>query len=252
MHVRRDVFDTSLFGTPDQVGLVRGLAEIFSASSGSSKKTSTSETVLALPIDGVDSSRLTAFKKLCSPHTPKLILPRQECVGWASKLRCRWRSQSPPEPALSGCLSWRSISEVDDAPDAEPAGVAAVAALQLAKLAQSLPAVLASCAYRAVTAIFDPPLVTIEASAVRHCREDIVRSLRRVGRKHTAQHRDASAFCGILRRPWRKFRCDHRRQSGPYETGARTIAFGLSDRRRVRFATMRLWRSIETVACSLG
>ena len=28
MHVRRDVFDTSLFGTPDQVGLARGLAEI--------------------------------------------------------------------------------------------------------------------------------------------------------------------------------------------------------------------------------
>jgi hypothetical protein len=28
MHVRRDVFDTSLFGTPDQVGLVRGLTEI--------------------------------------------------------------------------------------------------------------------------------------------------------------------------------------------------------------------------------
>ena len=73
-------------------------------------------------------------------------------------------------------------SEVDHAPDAEPAGVAAVAALQLAKLAQSLPAVLASRAYRAVTAIFDPPLVTIEASAVRHCRKDIVRSLRMVGK----------------------------------------------------------------------
>jgi GTP cyclohydrolase II len=73
-------------------------------------------------------------------------------------------------------------SEVDHAPDAEPAGVAAVSALQLAKLAQSLPAVLASRACRAVTAIFDPPLVTIEASAVRHCRKDIVRSLRMVGK----------------------------------------------------------------------
>ena len=70
MHVRRDVFDTSLFGTPDQVGLVRGLAEI--RARRPVLVTSNSETVLALPIDGVDSSRLTAFKKLCSPHTTKI------------------------------------------------------------------------------------------------------------------------------------------------------------------------------------
>jgi GTP cyclohydrolase II len=75
-------------------------------------------------------------------------------------------------------------SEVDHAPDAEPAGVAAVAAIQLAKLAQSLPAVLATQANRAGTAIFDPPLVKIEASAVQHCRKDIVRSLKVVGEAH--------------------------------------------------------------------
>ena len=40
---------------------------------------------------------------------------------------------------------------------------------------------LATRAYRAGTAIFDPPLVTIEASAVQHCRKDIVRSLKVVG-----------------------------------------------------------------------
>ena len=74
-----------------------------------------------------------------------------------------------PAPGYLKTTELAVDSEVDHAPDAEPAGVAAVAALQLAKLAQSLPAVLASRAYRAVTAIFDPPLVTIEASAVRHC-----------------------------------------------------------------------------------
>jgi GTP cyclohydrolase II len=75
-------------------------------------------------------------------------------------------------------------SEVDHTPDAEPAGVAAVAAIQLAKLAQSLPAVLAIQANRADTAIFDPPLVKIEASAVQHCRKDMVRSLKVVGEAH--------------------------------------------------------------------
>ena len=179
MHVRRDVFDTSLFGTPDQVGLVRGLAEI--RARRPVLVTSTSETVLALPIDGVDLSRLTAFKKLCSPHPPKLILsaPRVRWLGFQTSVPMAFTVVA--RTGVKQLLELAVDSEVDHAPDAEPASVAAVAALQLAKLAQSLPAVLASCANRAITAIFDPPLVTIEASAVQQCRKDIVRSLKVVG-----------------------------------------------------------------------
>jgi GTP cyclohydrolase II len=142
-------------------------------------------------------------------------------------------------------------SEVDHAPDAEPAGVAAVAAIQLAKLAQSLPAVLATQANRAGTAIFDPPLVKIEASAVQHYRKDIVRSLKVVGEAHiplsTGTQTRFVAFRDAL---GENSVSDHRRRSGPYETGARAAAFGLLDRRRVRLATMRLWRSVEIVACT--
>jgi GTP cyclohydrolase II len=112
--MKRDVFDTSLFGTPDYVGLARE----FTVAAGTSVKR-----LLELAVD----------------------------------------------------------SEVDHAPDAEPAGVAAVAAIQLAKLAQSLPAVLAAQANHESTAIFDPPLVTIKASAVQHYRKDIARSIKVVG-----------------------------------------------------------------------
>jgi GTP cyclohydrolase II len=179
MHMRRDVLDTSLFGTPDQVGLARGLAEI--RARRPVLVTANSETLLALPIDGMDSSRLTAFKKLCSSHRPKLIL---------SARRARWLGFQTSVPMAFTVAAGTSVkqllelavdSEVDHAPDAEPAGVAAVAAIQLAKLAQSLPAVLGAQATHARTAIFDPPLVTIEASAVQHCRKDIVRSLEVVG-----------------------------------------------------------------------
>src|ERR1700693_1027378 len=182
MHVRRDVFDTSLFGTPDQVGLVRGLAEI--RARRPVLVTANNETVLALAVEGIDSSRLTAFKNFCSPHRPKLIL---------SARRARWLGFQTSVPMALTVAAETSVeqllelvidSEVDHAPDAEPAGVAAVAAIQLAKLAQSLPAVLATQANRAGTAIFDPPLVTIEASAVQHCRKDIVRSLKVVGEAH--------------------------------------------------------------------
>ena len=180
MHVRRDVLDTSLFGTPDQVGFVRGLTEI--RARRPVLVTAKSETVLALPIDGIDSSRLTVFRQLCSPHSPKLILsaPRVRWLGFQTSVPMAFTVAA--RTSVKQLLELAVDSEVDHAPDAEPAGVAAVSALQLAKLAQSLPAVLASRACRAVTAIFDPPLVTIEASAVRHCRKDIVRSLRMVGK----------------------------------------------------------------------
>lgn len=174
-----DVIDTSLFGTPGQVGLLRGLAEI--RARRPVLVTTNSETLLALPLDGIDSSRLAALKDCCSPHQSKLIL---------SARRARWLGFHTSAPMAFTVAAGTSVkrllelaldSEVDHLPDAEPAGEAAVAAIQLAKLAQSLPAVLASPAYRAGTPIFDPPLVSIEAWAVQKCRKDIVRSLRVVG-----------------------------------------------------------------------
>jgi len=54
MHMKRGVFDTSRFGTPDQVGLVRGLAEI--RARRPVLVTANGETALALPVDGIDTS----------------------------------------------------------------------------------------------------------------------------------------------------------------------------------------------------
>ena len=50
--------------------------------------TANRETLLALPVDGVDSSRLTAFKNFCSPHRPKLILsaPRARWLGFQTSV----------------------------------------------------------------------------------------------------------------------------------------------------------------------
>jgi GTP cyclohydrolase II len=196
----RDVFDTSLFGARDHVGVVRGLAEI--RARRPVLITANRETLLALPVDGIDSSRLTAFKNFCSPHRPKLIL---------STRRARWLGFQTSVPMALTVAAETSVEqllelvvdpEVDHAPDAEPAGVGAVAAIQLAKLAQSLPAVLATQANRAGTAIFDPPLVKIEASAVQHCRKDIVRSLKMVGEARiplsTGTQTRFVAFCDAL------------------------------------------------------
>ena len=177
-----DVFDTSLFGARGQVGVVRGLAEI--RARRPVLITANRETLLALPVDGIDSSRLTAFKNFCSPHRLKLILSTRRARRLGFQTSVPMALTVAAETSVEQLLQLVVDSEVDHAPDAEPAGVAAVAAIQLAKLAQSLPAVLATQANRAGTAIFDPPLVKIEASAVQHCRKDIVRSLKVVGAAH--------------------------------------------------------------------
>ena len=136
-----DVFDTSLFGARGQVGVVRGLAEI--RARRPVLITANRETLLALPVDGVDSSRLTAFKTFCSPHRPKLILstPRARWLGFQTSVPMALAVAT--ETSVEQLLELVVDSEVDHIPDAEPAGVAAVAAIELAKLAQSLPAVLA-------------------------------------------------------------------------------------------------------------
>ena len=187
-------------GHPDQVGLVRGLAEI--RARRPVLVTTNSETLLALPVDGIDSSRLTAFKNLCWPHRPKLILSARRARRLGLQTSAPMALTVAAGTSVEQLLELVVESEVDHVPDAELAGVAAVAAIQLAKLAQSLPAVMAAQTNRARTAIFDPPLVTIEASAVQHCRRDIVRSLRMVGEARiplgTGTQARFVAFCDAL------------------------------------------------------
>jgi len=61
-----------LFGTREQVGASRALAEFRSGRpviiAGSN------ETLLCLPVEGLDKSRLAAFRALAAPMAPRLVL----------------------------------------------------------------------------------------------------------------------------------------------------------------------------------
>ena len=173
------VFDASLFGTREQVGVVRGLAEI--RARRPILVSANSEALLALPVDGIDSGRFNAFKNLCAPHRPKLILSARRARALGFETGVPMALSLTAGTTTERLLSLVIDPEIDDAPDAEPAGMAAVAAVQLAKLSQGLPAVLAAPANRVGVATFDPPLVTVEASAVQHYRRDTIRSLKMTG-----------------------------------------------------------------------
>src|SRR6478672_5780799 len=61
------------YGSPDRVLVKRGLAE-FRSGRPVLFSSQGSKFVLALPVDGLDEARLSAFGQLCAPAEPRLVV----------------------------------------------------------------------------------------------------------------------------------------------------------------------------------
>ncbi len=68
-----------LFGSKGHVGISRGLAEFHGRRPV--LITAKNETLLALPVEGLDTVRLTEFMKLCAPRTPQLIVTARRALA---------------------------------------------------------------------------------------------------------------------------------------------------------------------------
>ena len=164
-----------LFGTREQVGVGRGLAEF--RAGRPVVVTSGGETLLCLPVEGLNKERLVAFRALCAPIAPRLVL---------TSLRARSLGIDADEPValelMSDVDANMILALVADATSdhvfvPEPAGPAAIAAIDLVKLAQVLPAVLVAETTATMVKAFNPSIVTVEASAVALFREKATLSL---------------------------------------------------------------------------
>src|SRR5262245_45391657 len=60
-----------LFGSSDNVGVGRGLAEF---RAGRPVLIANGETLITLPVEGLDAKRLRAFWELCEPIPPRLVI----------------------------------------------------------------------------------------------------------------------------------------------------------------------------------
>jgi GTP cyclohydrolase II len=158
-----------LFGTREQVGVGRGLAE-FRAGRPVVVK-SGSETLLCLPVEGLDKDRLHAFRTLCAPITPRLVLTslRARSLGIDADGPVALELMPEVDANVILALVADATSDHDFVP--EPAGPAATAAIDIVKLAQVLPAVLVAETTATIANTFDPSIVTVEASAVARFRE---------------------------------------------------------------------------------
>ena len=163
-----------LFGTKGHVGVSRGLAEFHGRRPV--LITAKNETLLALPVEGLDASRLTAFMAICAPRTPQLIVTARRALALGLDAPTPMALRLAPDDDATSIEALVSDATYDRIPEARPAGPTAAAAIQLVKLSQGLPAVLAvEISADALPAGAD--IITVDAEAVERFADEAIRSL---------------------------------------------------------------------------
>jgi len=164
-----------LCGTREHVDASRALAEFRSGRpviiAGSD------QTLLCLPVEGLDKDKLAAFRALAAPMVPRLVLTgsRARSLGIDAN--------EPIAIELSDNVDTRTVLALvaEKKPDfeffPEPAAATAAAAIDLVKLAQVLPAVLVADADPAISGTLDARILTVAAQAVAHIREKATQSM---------------------------------------------------------------------------
>jgi len=166
---------SGLFGTPKQVAVERGLAEFRSGRPVIVR--SAGERVVALPVDGMSDQGLAAFRLLCAPERPHLLVT-------ARRARALGLDASGPTGLAIGDLhnaaaifSLAARAQVARHLEVVAVNETAPAAIELAKLAQLLPALLVADASATAVDANEPPLVDVAAEAVAQFRRTASASL---------------------------------------------------------------------------
>jgi GTP cyclohydrolase II len=161
--------------------------------------TGSAETLLALPVEGLEKDRLAAFRALAAPMAPRLVLTSRRARSLGIE------ASGPVAIALSDDADAESVLAlvVENKPRfecvPEPTGAAAAAAIDLVKLAQVLPAVLVAQTDRAISGAFDPRIITVDAKAVARFREEGMQSLAIAAEAHVSLSSRARARFVVFR-----------------------------------------------------
>jgi GTP cyclohydrolase II len=166
---------SALFGTRGYTSVSRGLAEFQGRRPVLIK--GVGETILALPIEGLDTQRLAEFRALCAPSVPRLIVTARRALALGLDAAQPIALRISLADDAHTILAFVTNATTDRVPEAGPAGHAAAAAIQLVKLAQSLPAVLAADV-APDDIVCEPSFITVNATAVARFADDVIHSLR--------------------------------------------------------------------------
>jgi len=164
----------ALFGAAEHIAVDRALAElragrpvVLEAPDGG---------MLALPVEGLDDGRLAAFRALCAPAQPRLLISARRARALGLAASTARTIALPADMTADAVLALAAGRHARPPADAEPAGPSAEAAVTLLKLSHGLPA--------ALTAVFDangrsdfPEFVRVPACAVAAYQQFLIDSL---------------------------------------------------------------------------
>jgi GTP cyclohydrolase II len=175
MTVVRNSGVSSLFGTKAQTGAHRGVAEFHAGRPV--LITGGGETLLALPVEGLDAQRLGEFTNFCAPALPRLVITARRALALGLGATTPVALPLSNGTDVDVILSLVADAKVDRQLDPKAVGPAATAAIELVKLSQGLPAVLIADVAGRELNLSAADVVTVEADAVARFRDEIIRSL---------------------------------------------------------------------------
>jgi GTP cyclohydrolase II len=168
---------SALFGTKGQIDVSRALADFQSrrpvlVSAGG-------ESLLTMPVDGLNAGRLAEFVKLCKPTALRLVITgqRARALGLDATAPVALNLTADQDAGaiialVGGCNIKCAFGNAH-----KPAGLAAVASINLAKLSRSLPAVLAADVVAEGVIAAEGRITAVEAEAIARFGDDVVQSL---------------------------------------------------------------------------
>jgi GTP cyclohydrolase II len=164
------------FGRPDHIAVERGLAEF--RCGRPVRITRADDTIVAMPVDGMDDNRLAAFRRLVAPAKTDLVITERRARALGFEANGAVRITLTDRDHAAAIESWVGAADVDQPRGISPTGPASDAAIELAKLAQRLPALLiAKGDISAASSPSDLSLINVSADAIAHFRKEAIDSL---------------------------------------------------------------------------
>jgi GTP cyclohydrolase II len=164
------------FGRPEHIAVERSLAEF--RCGRPVVIAGADETIVAMPVDGMDDQRLAAFRGLVAPAKLALVITARRALALGLEAGGAARIPLSDRDRAAAIESWVAAADAEQPRGITAAGTAARAAIELAKLAQRLPALLiADCDVAAAPSSTDLSLMSVSVDAIAHFRKEAIDSL---------------------------------------------------------------------------
>jgi GTP cyclohydrolase II len=166
--------ESAIFGSREHLDVSRALSEL--QARRPVRVSTPDESLIALPVEGLDDRRLREFAMLCDPVMPKLIVTQQRARAISIETSTPMALSLPATIGANAIFELAAGARNHIAVEAEPASNAATAAIRLVKLARGLPAIL-TAPVAAIGGDMIQPVSVVEADAINRFVEDATNSL---------------------------------------------------------------------------